>query len=205
MHCAAKYLIVFICTIIFTGCVKPHPPLTRSQWIETTTREYSDVSNDQILTAAEELFTLADGDDFKFVHSEDSLYASRNWTVYVVLGMAQGTDYWLVKTSPTKTGIKVNVQVNRMAGMILPMPTTSAGMTASSTPMAGTPADGTAIYDVFWSRMDYLLGKKALWMTCKEADHRIEKKIVWGMNEQLCLSLNIKDNTPKQPMIPFKN
>lgn len=196
-----KKLVAMLCALTLSGCAIKAPHLTRKEWIEVTTREYTGVSNDQVLDASEELFRLADGDDFNISHSQDGLYASRNWMVYVVFTAVMGTDYWLVKTTPTPNGIKVSVQVNTQAGAITPMATTGGDLTATSTTLGGMPIDGKAIYDVFWARMDYLLGKRSNWMTCKEANDRVNKHIVWGSNDALCNAFNVKDQTPKAPLI----
>ncbi|AEC22239.1 hypothetical protein PT7_P003 (plasmid) [Pusillimonas sp. T7-7] len=63
--------------------------------------------------------------------------------------------------------------------------------------MAGN-VPGTAIYDVFWARMDYLLGKNDKWMTCEEANSRVKAAITWGPNEALCNSFNMKDAAPDE-------
>ena len=68
--------------------------------------------------------------------------------------------------------------------------------TATSMPMSGSPVMGTAIYDVFWSRMDYLLGLRQDWMTCQMADERVKSGATWGTNEALCNSFNVKDAVP---------
>ncbi|MFH0813079.1 MAG: hypothetical protein V2A69_09620 [Pseudomonadota bacterium] len=187
--------VVSLC-IVFAGCATTKPQLTREEWLDTTTRYYDGVSKDEVLKAAERLFRLADGNDFKIVHAEDELYATRNWLVYVVLAAASGTDYWRVTTKSAQNGVKVSVQVNTQSQTIAPMATTSGSWTATTLPMAGTPVQGTAIYDVFWARMDYLLGKRTDWMDCKQAGERVKKGITWGLNEALCNCFNIKDDKP---------
>ena len=131
---------------------------------------------------------MVHGDDFKIVDTEDGLYATRNWSVYLVLAFVAGTDYWQVKVTQTDNCVKAFVQVNTQAQNVIPMATTDGAMTATTMPMAGAPVDGTAIYDVLWSRMDYLLGKRSDWMDCKCANERGKHGIVWGTNEALCNS-----------------
>lgn len=82
------------------------------------------------------------------------------------------------------------------------MATSNGDWAASTTPMAGTPVEGTAIYDVFWSRLDYLLGLRSDWMTCKMADEKVKEKIVWGANDAMCNSFNVKDNVQTSPLVP---
>lgn len=190
-------LIVAVGVLMLAGCAVQQPHMTRDEYLQVTQRTYEGKTPDDIYRAAEKLFILSDGQDFQFFHTEDSMVASRHWTVYVVLAAAMGVDTWTVRARKVDSGTKVSAALNRSAGGILPMPTTGGDMTAGGMPsMAGNVA-GTAIYDIFWSRMDYLLGKTDRWMTCKDADARVQSKATWGNNEALCNSFNVKDAAPE--------
>lgn len=183
-----------------SGCATQQS-LTRDEYLKTTQRVYSDRSPDQVFTAAEKLFRLADGDDFKFAWTDDSMTASRPWSIYLVLAASFGVDNWLVQTKQEADGTHVRVGVTTSASAIAPVVTTGGDWTAGSTPsLPGPPIQGTAIYDVFWARLDYLLGKRQSWMTCEEADARVKSKVTWGDNSQLCNSFNMKDNAPDAPV-----
>lgn len=167
-----------------------------------TSREYVGITKDQLMLAGEELFHLADGDDFIITHSHKSssherLYAKRNWRIYFVLGWSKGTDYWLLTADSNEKGVKATMQVNRKRRKSYTMMPDNS-KTAS---MQGEPINGTAIYDIFWARIDYLLGKRQDWMTCKISDDRINQKIVWGENDALCDSVTMKDSSPKSPIV----
>ena len=190
-----QIILISIVALFIAGCAVPRQ-LTRQEWIDTTTRIYRGVSQEQILLAAEELFRLADGDDFKFVHSEEELYATRNWLVYLVIAAASGTDYWRVSTSKQGDDVKVVVQVNTQMQTTTAIATTGGNWTATTSPMSGVPVQGTAIYDVFWARMDYLLGKRRVWMNCAQANQRVAQDTTWGTNEALCNSFNVVDARP---------
>jgi len=179
------------------GCAAPKQ-LSRDEWLTVTTRHYASVTKEEVLLAAEKLFGLADGNDFQFFHAEEGLMATRNWLVYMVLAAASGTDYWKIQVATSNNGVDVTAQVNTSAQGVTPMPTTGGAWTATTMPMAGSPVQGTAIYDVFWARLDYLLGKRTDWMTCKEANKRVGEKITWGDNSALCNSFNVADKSPQK-------
>jgi len=200
-----KKIIILSLILFLMGCATPRPQLSREEWLAVSSRNYEGVTKDQALNAAEKLFRLADGDDFKIVHTEDGLYATRNWGAYMVIAFVAGTDYWQVKVTPTNNGIKAFVQVNTQSQGAMPMTTTDGAMTATMMPMSGSPVEGTAIYDVFWSRMDYLLGKRPDWMNCHCANERVKQGIVWGTNEALCNSFNMKDETPSAPILSYRD
>ena len=189
-------ILLILLTSFLTACAATHPHLTREQWLQNTTRHYKDISKDDILNATEKLFRLADGDDFKIVQLPNGLYASRKWCVYMIFAAAMGTDYWKVTVTPKGSDQEVTLLVTTQGSAVTPMMTTGSEWTATSMPMGGKPVQGTALYDVFWARLDYLLGLKKDWMDCKIADKRVSKGITWGTNEALCNSFNIKDNKP---------
>lgn len=200
-----RLLAILFLIVMVIGCATtPRPQLSREQWLAVYSRHYTGVTKEQVISAAERLFQLADGNDFTIIHTEDGVYATRNWSIYLILAAAMGTDYWQLKVTPDGDGVKATVQVNSQSQAITPVPTSSGAWTATTGPMAGTPVGGTAIYDVFWSRMDYLLGKRPDWMNCEMADERVKQGVVWGPNDALCNSFNVEDETPSVPILTRK-
>lgn len=186
---------VIVLAIALSGCAAPPKQLTRDEWLNATTRTYSGVSKEQALAASEKLLRLADGDDFDIRHTESGINATRAWIAYAVIVGVNGTDYWDIRTDEIGDGVKVSVQVSTQTQSTGPMQMGSTWMPVNST-TPGTPAYGVAIYDVFFSRLDYLLGKSGKWMTCKAADERVKSGATWGNNEALCNSFNITDSLP---------
>lgn len=194
-------LIALAIALVLAGCAAP-PQLTREQWLSMTNRTYTGVSKEQALAAAERLFVLADGDDFKFTHSDDGLVATRAWSIFMLLAATVGTDTWQVKARPTTDGVQVSASVythDQAVGMLM----APGGAVPLTSAQVGYPVQGTAIYDVFWARMDYLLGRRADWMDCNKANARVDSKIVIGPNNALCSSINTKDSRPEGPMLPM--
>lgn len=192
-----KSMLALLCAVfVIAGCATQHPPMTREEWLNTTTRYYEGKTKDEVLNAAEKLFTLSDGDDYKFQHTDDALYASRQWTVYLVLAAASGTDNWVVTAKETDKGVKTTVRVATQESAFAPMPTTGGDASVGTIPVAGTPVQGTTLYELFWARMDYLLGLRPDWMTCEESNARRQNGDTWGLSHQLCNSFNVKDQAP---------
>lgn len=193
-----RRIAIFVLSSILAGCAAQRPQMTRDEYLQMTQRTYEGKTPDDVFRAAERLFRLADGDDFQFFHDANSITASRPWLVYIVLAATTGSDTWRVTAVPTEAGVKVAASLNTTMGSILPVPTTGGDMSVSGMPAGGGNVAGTAIYDVFWARMDYLLGASAAWMTCEEADNRVKAGITWGSNEALCNSFNVKDDIPEE-------
>ncbi len=190
-----KILRMILIVSLLTACAS-NPKLSDEEYKALTNQEYIGVTKDQVLQAAEELLRLADGDDFKIEKSLESLSALRRWREYYVVSYEWGDDQWQVKTYPTNGGIATVVHISRKVGYSGNMVFISDGQSAYS-------VNGTAIYDLFWGRMDYLLGKRQDWMTCEMSNDRIKQKIVWGSNDPLCNKLNIKDNKPASRIVTY--
>ena len=161
---AKKLILICVACTIFAGCAANTPRLSRQEWLDLTNKTYQGVTKEEVLSAAETVFDLADGDDFVISHTQEGLQATRNWSVYLVLAAAMGTDYWKVTAVENEGAVNVSVQANTQGQAVTPMATSNNGWTATTSPLAGTPILGTAIYDVFWARLDYLLGKRNDWM-----------------------------------------
>jgi len=183
--------------VAISGCAPKQPQMSRQEWINTTTRTYAGITKDQAMEATEKLFRLADGDDFTVTHAEDGLSAVRQWSIYMVIAAAFGTDYWTVRAAQDGDKVKVSVQASVQNQAIGPMMTAGGDISASAMPVIGTPVTGTALYDLFFARLDYLLGKRDTWMTCEDEKHRIKSKITWGIDDPLCSAANMKDDTPE--------
>lgn len=183
--------------VFITGCASQQPQMTRQEWLDTTTKTYKNTSKDDVINAAEKVLRLADGGDFKIVHSEEGFRASRYWTIYLVIAATMGTDQWALSVKQENDDVRASLQVNTQAQAITPMATTSGDMTVTTGPMSGSPIMGTSVYDVFWARLDYMLGQSDHWMTCEESNKRVSDKVVWGANDSLCNSFNMKDALPE--------
>ena len=46
--------------------------------------------------------------------------------------------------------------------------------------------------------MDYLLGKSDKWMTCEDLDLLIEKKVTYGLPDEICDVVTMTDQLPEE-------
>lgn len=193
-----KVISVAVLVLSLAACaLPPKPQLTRAQWLEITTRYYDDVSVDDVLNAAEKLFRLADEKDFQFSHSDNELYAFRSWSAYMVIAASMGTDQWQVTAVPTGGRVRVSLRSTSSSSVITAMPTVQGDLFAATMPgMTGMPTQGTALYALFWSRMDFLLGKSTDWIDCDDVKQWYKQQLVWGDKRALCDGFNITDSSP---------
>lgn len=197
-------LAVAMIVLMLTGCaVQPPKQLSRDEWIATTNRIYPDVDKDKLIAAAEKVLRLVDGDDFAIQHTNEGFNAVRNWTAYAVIAAASGTDYWNFTVAQTADGNRASLHVSTMSSAIMPMAVggPDGGETVFSAPAQGAPIDGNLLYDVFWSRLDYLLGKSDKWLTCDDVATMRKSGPAWGNDDPICNSFNIKDLRPDHAMV----
>ena len=194
-----SWVVLSAVIVWLAGCSPPmNRPMSRAEWLAATQKTYS-ASPDEVLNAAERLFTLADGRDFSFMHTPESLIASRRWSVYMVLALSFGSDHWQVDAAPGPNGTVVRVRVNTSDQPVLPMATSGGNATVTTMPLSGRPITGTAIYDLFWARLDYLLGERTDWTNCKAAIDKRAAGETWGNIEALCNFANMTDDHPEKP------
>lgn len=177
--------------IIASGCATPRT-MTQAEWDLSLTRTFHTATRDQVLAAARNVLQSADPADFRFAPTEDGLQATREWSWFLLIAATRGWDTWTVTTKETPTGVRARVHLSVVTSDIngavvngVAMPITTTGQTPT--------VDGTAIYDLFWARVEYLLGQRDAWMTCADSNARQKSGIVWGSNEPLCDSLTTTD------------
>lgn len=192
-----RLVIALLGLTLLAGCAANRPQMSRAEYIQTTTRTIPGVTAEEVFAASEQLFRLADGEDFQFYHAENEMMAVRNWSFYLVFAAGFGKDYWTIKAKDVEGGAKVIVAVSTASQSIAPTPTTNGDVSAGTLPAAGgSPVQGTAIYDTYWGRLEHLLGKDTQWVTCREAHKRLGEKTTWGVIEPLCNGLNMANLLP---------
>ena len=204
----ALFAIVFVC-----GCVNK-PRLTRQEFLElreqydkTRTRYYSDVSTDDVLNAVDELFRLADV-DYEIDHGKKSCIAHRNWLLYLVLAATSGKDYWYVSTHSENGKIKVVVRSRTDTQDTYATPVGgSSGAQVTTISSMNNPdvinelelRNRDAVYYLFFSRLDFLLGKSDVWLTCRDARWKARKIGHKGPIDTLCLCATDKSPENAKP------
>lgn len=162
--------IIFATVLLFlAGCAgQPMDAMSRDVWNKETKRVYRDLSEEKILSAAERLFVLWDGEDFTFSYGDSELTASRTWSFFAVVSYVDGTDYWKLKTkkiSDNEVEVQVSLAVaNSQSSMVIGGASPFMGPAMSGGSQVNTPY----IYRLFWSRMDYLLGLSDSWYSCDD-------------------------------------
>lgn len=178
------------------GCVTMTPEEIATEYerqLKMSTRVYLDKKAEDVILAADRVFRLA-ADDYAISYSPTGLHAQRNWQIYLIISGSCGTDNWNLTTQKLpQGGVKV-IATHFSYTTNTPRTTTEGGDTATMllNLMPGTASMTTrpAIYQLFFARLDYFLGKRTAWVTCKQA----EDLFIDGSLAPFCLVAN--DHTP---------
>jgi len=186
-----SFFVVPALVLILNGCGE-QPKLSREQWIKNTTRTYPGLSKEKAIAAASEVLLLADREDIKFSHNENGFKASRNWIIYLLISAGFGTDHWEFVALEEGDNLKVKIYTSKQAQSLTPL--------LINTGQIEIQIEGSSTYNLFWSRFEYLIGRRDKWLTCEEADDLIDKDITWGRIDSLCNNFNITNETPFSPL-----
>ena len=181
---------------LLAGCATERPPMSEADWNRMVSRDYPGKSAKQVLDAAEQLWRLSGGKRFTIEHGDSGLTATRHWQNYEPMVLITGVDDWTLDVTEAggATHAKVSIRTSQRhttASLLGMTPATHTG------PRVGGEVQGTSIYDLFWARMDYLLGVRSDWMSCAASDGQVSTGATWGQNDALCNGLNLPDESPK--------
>lgn len=177
-----RKLILIIAVMVMAGCVSRPLKVSQVEYDAMTKRTYNGVTKKQAFQAAENFFILLDGNDFDITYPRGLMVAVRPW----LLGFSSGLSEWTIDANEVGTSTDVAVSVRT---------------TFNTVPLK----KNKVTYDVFWARMDYLLGKKKDWLTCDDVSNMFDKKETWGDDFAVCNGATLENNKPEQKHIVVKN
>lgn len=202
---------VLSAVVMLMGCTQKVPTPEkivdkRERVQRMITRVYPDKTVQDVLWAADRVFRLAD-DNYVISPSPDGLRAERNWKKKEALltsdfsrATSFGSDTWMVTPKPLpQGGVKVTAMHSMQAAfvsgcLLLPYPNRSDATLCPEMPNLTTTS---ATYDLFFARLDYLLGKRKDWITCKKAQKLFtngESSLFYENLDPFCTDAN--DHTP---------
>lgn len=156
--------------ILLSACTMPKPNMSLEEFEATSTRIYSDVTKKQVILAVEKIFNLADYKDFQISYTANGIKGIRWETLFP----NNFYYHWDVTCNETPNGVSVATNVSTELWPHSPKPTPT-----------------KEVLNLFYARLDYLLGKSQKWPTCAEFTTREQRKQV----EALCS--NADDESPK--------
>lgn len=155
-----KLIAAIVCVISLSSCGGPPTPWTREEQAAATTRNYQDVTPSKLLKAAEDVARLTDPRGVRFDYRTGGFRAQRPVFAYMVIAAMTGDYFYDAEVRPASGGTTIEIKVFNNIN----------GITASGVfPGSGTFVEAKGVYDLYFARIDYLLGRRADWVTCKDA------------------------------------
>lgn len=143
--------------------------MSRDEYLARTNRSYA-VDREQLIRAARKVLELADPADTVFVDLHEGFDAHRTWSAYYVIGGEHGIHHWAVRTRHDGDKVAVSVQVSEEMTVATAAPVAGGqgGVVPYSSGMPGRPLRGMKVYDLYFARLEYLLGLSKEWPDCDD-------------------------------------
>jgi hypothetical protein len=146
------------------GCAQPHQIADRQEYVAEATRAFPGETRERVIAAAQKVLKLSDPQDFDFRYTIDGFVGLRRYFVYAVLASQSGQEKWEFATREQPGVIEASVSISE-AGRV------SGGY--STTPFERA-MNSIPLYRLFWSRVEYVLGRRPDWISCAEAAAPLE-------------------------------
>jgi len=146
-------------------------------------REYQNIDKAKLLKACEAALTASDHDYKISQRSDNGFSAERSWVFVAVIFNQMGKSFWKVALEEQDGRIILRARswssIDKRSIPPFPVDTT-AGTTDNE------PYLSAALYKLFFDRVDYVLGRRQTWPTCKEAKNDLAAKESGAELESLC-------------------
>ena len=180
-------VLLFLCII---GCAPKQKSLGEIESAlkindAASTRVYPGKTPKQVREAAYKVLFLLDPPDMEFSLSGDDLLATRSGFIYNIFSVIYERDWYVVKitTTPEGTVAKFTFQIENQ--VLTPISKNF----RENIPIS--PSVETPEYSFFHDRMEYVLGLRNDWPTCRD----LKKRLV--MASSLCQGLGVDDKNPE--------
>ncbi|KAA2241212.1 hypothetical protein [Salinarimonas soli] len=174
------------------GCVGAPKVESHGQWLAEATRTYAGETAPRVIAAAEAVLRHADPGDVTFDYRLGGFRAERKFLVYAVLAAAEGEDRWTFNASQSGRAVRASVFLTERARV---HGTGGARQVNANRQQVGT-------FRLFYARIDYLLGLRPDWVTCREAPGKLGLPPDAAGTQGLCgLTLQGRD-APPPSLIP---
>lgn len=145
-------------------CAAPPRMEDRQDFLAEATRTYEGETQERVIGAALNVLRQSDPRNFQFENSFNGFTGYRKYFIYAVIAASQGTDKWIFDTQVSGGGVRALVTASDSGEAV-----SSNTRTRYSERLASVP-----LYRLFWSRVDYVLGRRPDWITCDEAQAALD-------------------------------
>jgi len=154
-------IFLLILIIGLSSCQTAPPKVPVEQQPGVTEKAYKNIKRNIVLNNAEKVLALADKGDFNFFSTATGFKATRKWFSWSYLGgLNFGVDTWVFEASDTKSGALAVVKPFRSYGY--------SNYNKDQDHDELVELRSARLLDLFWKRLDYLLGLNHQWTSCDD-------------------------------------
>jgi hypothetical protein len=159
------FLVAAFAAALGACAAAPHQIVDRSDFLAEATRLYQGETTERVIDAAQRVIRQSDPKNVEFRNTLNGFAALRRYFVYAVVASARGREKWEFTADRDPSGaIKAGLTISD-AGEVY-----GNGRTPYENAMVSVP-----LYRLFWSRVEYVLGRSNDWPTCEDAEAELKK------------------------------
>jgi hypothetical protein len=143
------------------ACTPPPQIVDRSDFLAEATRTYQGETTERLILAAQRVLEQSDPKGFEFRNTLNGFEGLRKYFIYAVIASASGKERWDFTADRDPSGaVKAGLTVSDAGASQGGYTRTPYDVQMASIPM----------YRLFWSRLEYVLGRNDNWQTCDDAE-----------------------------------
>jgi hypothetical protein len=150
--------------LVLPACAMPERTMSHAAWMQEATRIWPGETKARVIAAAEAVVKQSDPRDIQLEYSRQGFVARRKFFLYAVLATAEGEDRWTFDASENSEGASASVRIIQ------------SGVASSGRFSERFRENESYVgsFRLFYARIDYMLGRRADWITCSDAARKLE-------------------------------
>jgi hypothetical protein len=188
-----RLLCLTVLILLTAACARPERAANHADWLKEATRVWSGETKARVIAAAEAVVKHSDPGDITVEYSKSGFSARRKFFIFAVLATAEGEDRWTFSASENSEGASASVRIVQRG-------------TARSGNFSERFRDNQALVGslrLFYARVDYMLGKRAEWVTCSGAVAQLSLPAeAPGLQSMCSITHQGADAPPPQKLAP---
>ncbi len=145
--------------VMLGACTPAHRVTDHADWLREATRAWPGETRSRVIAAAEAVVRHADPRDTIVEYNHRGFTARRKFLIYALIATATGTETWTFSSAENEMGASATVRIIQRG-------TAQAGGRSES-------FRENQVYlgslRLFYARIEYMLGRRADWITCTDA------------------------------------
>jgi hypothetical protein len=176
------------------ACTPARRVATHEEWLREATRVWPGETRARVIAAADAVVKHADPRDTTVEYNRHGFAARRKFFIYALIASASGTETWTFSSAENTQGASATVRIIQRG-----------------TAQAGSQSERfreNQVYlgslRLFYARVDYLLGRRPDWITCSQAQEKLDLPTGAPGLQSLCSLTHQGRDAPPPPKVAPK-